>query len=69
MKKPLISPKKNDARAFTLGRERFAKISAVEGVRLDSKMAGLLDEFDRKDLSPAQRRQAIAGIYGKRTPK
>ena len=35
------------------------KISAVEGIRTDAATRRMFAEFDRKDLSPAQRRKAI----------
>jgi hypothetical protein len=34
-----------------LGRERFARISAVEGVRLTAEMQEALEQFDRAGLT------------------
>ena len=45
--------------AFTLGRERFSKISAVEGIHLSRQTAKAFDEFDSKKLSPQERREAL----------
>jgi hypothetical protein len=42
-----------------IGRERFEKISAVEGIRLSDEMKQTFAEFDRRGLTPAQRRRAI----------
>jgi hypothetical protein len=44
---------------FTLGRERFARISAVEGISLTRDMRATLDRFDRDGLSAEERRRAI----------
>lgn len=51
--------------ALTIGRSGFAKISAVEGIRLSPEMLADFQEFERKGLSPAARRKAIIGKYGK----
>lgn len=58
-------PKKPAATGYTIGRAGFAKISAVEGIRLTPEMAADFGEFERKGLSPEERRKAIAGKYGK----
>ncbi|MGH6959169.1 MAG: DUF2188 domain-containing protein [Dongiaceae bacterium] len=52
--------------SFTIGRKSFAKISAVEGIRLSREMAGDLREFDRKGLSDDERRMAIVKKYGRK---
>jgi hypothetical protein len=44
---------------FVLGRERFAQISAVEGIEFTVDMRATLDCFDREGLSAAERRRAI----------
>jgi hypothetical protein len=44
---------------FVLGRERFAQISAVEGIALTDEMRATLDQFDQEGLSAEQRRHAI----------
>jgi hypothetical protein len=51
---------------FVLGRARFAKISAVEGIRLTPDMRQDLEDFDKQGLSAAERRKRIAQKYGKR---
>lgn len=47
-------------KTLTLGSGGFAKISAVDGVRLSSDSRRMFEEFDRKGLNPGQRRKAIA---------
>lgn len=49
----------------TLGRERFAKISAVEGIELSAGMRARAAEFDRLGMTPAKRRRAIIEAYSK----
>lgn len=56
---------KRPAKGFTLGRQAFAKISEVEGIRMSRAMDAEFREFDRKALSPEERRKAIAAKYGK----
>jgi len=51
--------------SFTLGRNNFAKISAVEGISLSREMKRDLREFDRKGLSDDERRGEIVRKYGK----
>ena len=52
--------------SFTIGREGFAKISAVEGIRLSDDMEKTFREFDRKGLSAEERRREIVNRYGKK---
>lgn len=47
------------AAAAVIGKKAFSKISAVEGITLTTAMKRRSDEFDRKGLSPEQRRRAI----------
>jgi hypothetical protein len=49
----------------TIGRDRFEKICAVEGIKLTPAMKKRFAEFDRKGLSPAERRREILKVYGK----
>jgi hypothetical protein len=48
-----------------IGRERFAKISAVEGIELTAAMKRRAAEFDRKNLTPEQRIRAIVAAHRK----
>jgi hypothetical protein len=52
------------AKAFTLGRANFEKISSVEGIRYSADLKQTFRQFDRKGVSPAERRYAIATKYG-----
>jgi hypothetical protein len=42
-----------------IGREAFAKISEVEGIRLSDEARAMFAEFDRLKLTPEERRRAI----------
>ena len=55
-------------KAPRLTREEFAKISEVEGLRLSEPMKQAFADFDRRQLSPEQRRQAIIDRF-KQTAK
>ncbi|MGA9846942.1 MAG: hypothetical protein WBQ45_04800 [Roseiarcus sp.] len=48
---------------FVIGRDRFARISAVEGVALTPDMRADLERFDRDGLSAAERRSAIQARF------
>jgi hypothetical protein len=50
---------------FVLGRERFERISAVEGLQLSPAMKKRASESDRKGLSPEARRAAIIRAHSK----
>jgi hypothetical protein len=54
------------SRDFVLGRERFARISAVEGIALTTEMRATLERFDREGLSAAERRRAILARFAPR---
>jgi hypothetical protein len=57
--------KKAGNSGFVLGRERFAKISAVEGIKLSDSMKKRISESDRKGLSAEARRAAIIRAHSK----
>ena len=48
-----------------LGRERFAKISAVEGIELSPAAKRRAAEFDRLGLSPEERIRRIVAVHRK----
>ena len=52
-------PARSRPTGFRLGRDRFARISAVEGIALTEEMRATLDGFDREGLSAEERRRAI----------
>jgi len=51
--------------SLTLGRDRFGKISAVEGIVLTRDMKKRAAEFDRQGLSAEQRRRSIVNAHRK----
>jgi hypothetical protein len=51
------------AKRYVLGRDRFGKISEVEGIRLSRPMKRAFAEFDRKAMSAAERRRQIIGRF------
>ena len=65
MKKSKGTPRKKTVPTFTIGRNGFAKISAVEGIQITAAMEADFREFDRKGLSASQRRAVLAQKYGK----
>ena len=50
--------------SFILGRAAFDRISAVEGLRRDAASEAAFAEYDRRDLTDEQRRQAIRLRHG-----
>jgi hypothetical protein len=58
-------------KSFTLGRTAMAKLNAVEGVALTPAAKAAFKAFDRQDLSPARRREALRNDLPKlaATPK
>lgn len=49
----------------TIGRKSFAKICAVEGIRITAAMEADFRDFERRGLSADERRKALASKYGK----
>lgn len=60
------SKKAGSAGKFVLGSKRFAKISAVEGIKRTPAMKKRAAEFDKKGLSTAERRQELFKVYRKK---
>jgi DUF1009 family protein len=50
---------------LVIGRQRFAKISAVEGIKPTSAMKKRVAQFDRDGLSASERRREIIKAYKK----
>jgi len=50
---------------MVLGHQRFAKISAVEGIELTASMRKRAAEFDRRGMAAAERRRSIIRAYSK----
>jgi len=59
--------KSKSRKKVAIGRERFAKISAVEGIVLSKEARELFEDFDRRGLTPEQRRKEIIARH-KREP-
>jgi hypothetical protein len=53
------------AKGPTLGRDRFARISEVEGIALTSFMKERAAKFERMGLSAGERRRSIIRAYSK----
>lgn len=64
--KSLRTPAKIARQTLTLGMTGFAKISAIEGVRLSPDSRRMFEEFERKGLNAEQRRKAIAAKHAKK---
>jgi hypothetical protein len=54
-----------NTKPFILGREAFARICEVEGIKDTEESRQMFAEFDRLGLTPAQRRKFIMQKYGK----
>jgi hypothetical protein len=55
---------KNDSekdKGHVIGREAFARISAVEGIELNIAAKDAFAEFERQQLSHEERRRAVIG--------
>jgi hypothetical protein len=50
---------------MVIGRDRFAAISAVEGIRLAPEMERRVAEFDRKGLTREERIRTIVAAHHK----
>jgi hypothetical protein len=59
------TPAKIKPSGFVIGRKRFSKISAVEGIELSGAMKRRISDSDRKGLSAEQRRAAIIRAHAK----
>lgn len=53
------------AAKIVIGRARFEKISAVEGIKLSAAMRKRAAQFDRAGLSAAERRREIIKAHRK----
>jgi hypothetical protein len=60
------TPSNSKRGGFVLGRARFEKISAVEGIKKSAESRRMFEEFDRQGLTPEQRRKAIFEKYARK---
>jgi hypothetical protein len=61
-----LDPRSRAKAGYTLGRKGFAKISAVEGIRLSPQMEERFSDFDRRGLSASERRALLKRELGKK---
>ena len=67
----MVNRKKSSTKAggvgakLVVGRERFAKISAVEGIVPSKAMKARVARFDQQGLSATERRRQIVKAYEK----
>lgn len=59
--------RKVDRSSSAIGRERFEKISAVEGIRTSAATKRMFADFDRKGLTAEERRRAIFEKHTKKS--
>jgi hypothetical protein len=57
--------RQSETKSVILGRERFAKISAIEGIELSPAAKKRAAEFDRLRLSPEERIRRIVAVHRK----
>jgi len=65
-KKGNTAKAKRSTGGLTLGLKGFSKISAVEGITMRSSTRKMFADFDRRGLSPAERRRAIFEKHAKK---
>ena len=59
--------KRGHPKGLTLGYVAFAKVSAVEGIRIGEDLRRDLLSMERLELSPAERTRLIDRKYGKKS--
>ncbi|MDO8517978.1 MAG: hypothetical protein Q7S26_01655 [bacterium] len=63
MKKVSQQGQAENSHSYTIGRQAFAKISAVEGIRLTQELRKDFQAFEQNGLSHKERRQVITQKY------
>jgi hypothetical protein len=63
--KKTTQTQKEAAGGYAIGRNAFAKISAVEGIHLTKEMQKDFQVFEQKGLSAKDRREAISKKYAR----
>ena len=61
--KKMSQTQKEGGRSYIIGRDAFAKISAVEGITLTEELRRDFKSFEQKSLSHKDRRLAITKKY------
>ena len=64
-KKRAVSGSTHGKSGFIVGRARFAKISAVEGIALTPLMAGRAERFEELNIPDEERRRRIIQAHRK----
>lgn len=67
MKTKTSAPSYNAKFGFKLSRTSIRKINAVEGIDLDGRIEKQLEEYDRRGLTPDERRKAVRDKFAKST--
>lgn len=57
------TPPANAQSSFTVGRAAMEKINAVEGIVLPGRIKEAFASFDRRGLSPEQRRAELRTVF------
>lgn len=65
MSKPKPVRRNTKSGRFTVGREAFGKISAVEGLNMSKTMQSDFLSLDKQGASARTRREMLAAKYGK----
>lgn len=52
--------------AYTIGRQGFARISEVEGIRTGTEIEQVFREFDRQGLSHEERRRILLQKFARK---
>lgn len=65
MKSASPKPAKRASKGYVLGRGRFARIGAIEGIHTTVAMDADFQDFEKQGLSADERRKAIGRKYGK----
>ena len=64
--KPTRLSRSSKTGRFTIGLKASASISKVEGLTLSKEMRTTFGDFEKKGLSPQERRSALTNKYGKK---
>jgi hypothetical protein len=55
---------KRSPQGYTIGRQAFAKISAVDGLRTSSRVEDDFRSFEKRGLPASERRKRLVRKYG-----
>lgn len=66
-RKVALQSEKVEFKSMTIGRSAMMKINALEGIVSSKATKARFVEFDKKGLTPAQRRAEIVKAYSRKT--